>query len=141
MVAIKNSYFRAILKVTGNGKYPELADCWRSYHPFSYIFDSDYSSFTDSCFFSPSHALLYSSDSEILDSDSGRILTTRHEEEKPARVSPKKLYVPVTRKVSPPAWKNPSFLTCKVTDTDDSKTHFFTCKVSLTGETNPQKLH
>lgn len=75
---VKNSYFRAILKATSNGKFPEYSDLWRCFHPTACMLDSDY------CLFS----------------DSGRISTTRHEEEKPAGVSPKKLYVPVTRKVS-----------------------------------------
>lgn len=73
-----NSYFRAILKVTDYGRFPEYSDLWRCYHPTALMLDSDY------CLFS----------------DAGRVSTTRHEEEKPAGVSPKILYVPVTRKVS-----------------------------------------
>ncbi|MDP3662069.1 MAG: hypothetical protein U1D41_10140 [Nitrosomonas sp.] len=76
---IKNSYFRAIMMVTTNGLYPECHDLWRCYHPTALMLDSDY------CLFA----------------NSGRFSTTTQEEETTGRESQKRLYVPVTRKVSP----------------------------------------
>jgi hypothetical protein len=55
-----NSYFRAILKVTSNGNFPEYSDLWRCYHPTALMLDSDYCLFTKS----------------------GRFLTTTQEEER-----------------------------------------------------------
>ena len=37
-----NTYFTAIQQATNNGKFPELADCWRNYHPEAILSDSDY---------------------------------------------------------------------------------------------------
>lgn len=76
---IKNSYFRALSKVTSNGKFPEYSDLWRCYHPTALMLDSDY------CLFA----------------NSGRLETTTSEEATTGRESQKRLYVPVTRKVSP----------------------------------------
>lgn len=42
MKNITNSYFKAILRVTVNGRFPEYADCWRSYHLTSLMIDSDH---------------------------------------------------------------------------------------------------
>ena len=42
-----NSYHLAILEATDNGKFPELGDCWRSYHPEAIMSDSDYQYLTD----------------------------------------------------------------------------------------------
>lgn len=78
MKKIKNSYFRAILEATSNGKYPEYSDLWRCYHPTATMLDSDY------CLFS----------------DLSRFAMTTQEEELTGRDSQKRLYVPVTRKVS-----------------------------------------
>ena len=36
-----NSYFLAIQQATNNGTFPELSDCWRSYHPEAILSDSD----------------------------------------------------------------------------------------------------
>ncbi|PTQ76444.1 hypothetical protein C8R26_11737 [Nitrosomonas oligotropha] len=77
MKTVKNSYFRAILEATSNGKFPEYSDLWRCYHRTASMLDSDY------CLFS----------------DSGRFSTTTQEEEITGHDSPKRLYVPVTRKV------------------------------------------
>ena len=82
---IKNSYFRAILEATSNGKYPEYSDLWRCYHPTATMLDSDY------CLFS----------------DPGRLEPTTAEEATAAQKSSKRLYVPVTRKVSSRSRKNP----------------------------------
>ncbi|WP_394807524.1 hypothetical protein [Nitrosomonas sp.] len=79
MINIKNSYFRALSKVTTNGKFPEYSDLWRCYHPTALMLDSDY------CLFA----------------NSGRVETTTSEEATTGRGSQKRLYVPVTRKVSP----------------------------------------
>lgn len=42
-----NSYFQAINVATGNGRFPELGDCWRAYHPGAIMSDSDYQYLTD----------------------------------------------------------------------------------------------
>lgn len=42
-----NSYFQAINQATDNGKFPDLGDCWRTYHPESIMSDSDYQYLTD----------------------------------------------------------------------------------------------
>jgi len=84
MKNIKNSYFRAISKVTSNGKFPEYSDLWRCYHPTALMLDSDY------CLFA----------------DSSRFSTTTQEEETTGSAPQKRLYVPVTRKVSPLERKN-----------------------------------
>lgn len=75
---IKNSYFLAILKATDNGKFPEYSDLWRCYHPTAMMLDSDYCLFTVS----------------------SRLEPTTAEEATTAQKSQKRLYVPVTRKVS-----------------------------------------
>ena len=116
---IKNSYFLAILKATDNGKFPEYSDLWRCYHPTAMMLDSDYCLFTI-----PS-----------------RLEPTTEEEATTVQKSPKILYVPVTRKVSPRTWTKASNSPCKVSDTDDTNPQFLTCKVILTTENNPQKLH
>ena len=36
-----NSYFSAINQATNNGTFPELSDCWRSFHPEAILSDSD----------------------------------------------------------------------------------------------------
>ena len=36
-----NSYFSAINQATNNGTFPELSDCWRSYHPEAILSDSE----------------------------------------------------------------------------------------------------
>ncbi|MBX3631199.1 MAG: hypothetical protein KF908_15115 [Nitrosomonas sp.] len=41
-----NSYFKAIQRATSNGRFPELGDLYRIYHPTSVLTDSDYSLFT-----------------------------------------------------------------------------------------------
>lgn len=99
MRTIKNSYFRAISKVTTNGKFPEYSDLWRCYHPTALMLDSDY------CLFA----------------NSGRLETTTTEEATTGRESQKRLYVPVTRKVSPPTWKKAPNSPCKVSLTDETK--------------------
>lgn len=104
MRTIKNSYFRAILKVTNNGTFPEYSDLWRCYHPTALMLDSDY------CLFA----------------DSGRFEPTTTEEAITGQGTQKRLYVPVTRKVS---------------SLDRKKAAKLTCKVSLTDETKEQKLH
>lgn len=42
-----NSYHLAIIQATDNSKFPELGDCWRSYHPDAIMSDSDYQYITD----------------------------------------------------------------------------------------------
>lgn len=42
-----NSYFQAINEATDGGKFPELGDFWRSYHPEAIMSDSDYQYITD----------------------------------------------------------------------------------------------
>ncbi len=71
-----NSYHLAILEATSNGKFPELSDFWRNYHPTSVLSDSEYF-YDDACRFS----------------------TTTQEEEGTGHGLQKILYVPVTRKV------------------------------------------
>lgn len=36
-----NSYHLAILQATNNGTFPELSDCWRSYHSEAILSDSE----------------------------------------------------------------------------------------------------
>ena len=36
-----NSYFSAINQATNNGTFPELSDCWRSFHPEAILSDSE----------------------------------------------------------------------------------------------------
>ncbi|MBA3754952.1 MAG: hypothetical protein H0X02_01395 [Nitrosomonas sp.] len=79
-----NSYHLAILEAKNNGKFHELGDLWRNYHPTSVLSDSEYY-YEEACRFEP----------------------TTLEEAITGSSSSKRLYVPVTR---------------KVTDTDDSKT-------------------
>ena len=73
-----NSYHLAILQATDNSKFPEYSDLWRCYHPTALMLDSDY------CLFS----------------DSSRLEPTTSEEATTGSNSQKRLYVPVTRKVS-----------------------------------------
>jgi len=42
-----NSYHLAILQATDNGKFPELGDCWRNFHPEAILSDSDYPVLTE----------------------------------------------------------------------------------------------
>jgi len=120
---IKNSYFRAIAKVTDNGKFPEYSDLWRCYHPFACMFDSDYSLFTELRFFSREDSFLFSSEPE---SSSAVSEVSREGRSGAPQNRPSELYVPVTRKVSSRSRKNPQNLTCKVI---------------LTTENNSRKLH
>ena len=115
---IKNSYFRAIAKVTDNGKFPEYSDLWRSYHSFACMFDSDYSLFTDLRFFSRSDSLLFSSE---LESSQAVFGVPREERSGAVQNRALELYVPVTRKVSSRSRKNPQNLTRKVSLTDETK--------------------
>lgn len=138
MRVIKNSYFLAILKATDNGKFPEYSDLWRCYHPFASMFDSDYSLFTESRFFSHADSLLFSSEPE----SSQAVLGVPREERSGAVQSRTKiLYVPVTRKVSSRSRKNPRNLTCKVSLTDETKPTDSPCKVSPLERKNSLKLH
>lgn len=82
MRTIKNSYFRAILKVTSNGNFPEYSDLWRCYHPTALMLDSDYCLFSSGC---------ESSEAVFGVAREGRSGSVQN------RL--KKLYVPVTRKV------------------------------------------
>jgi len=115
---IKNSYFRAILEATSNGKFPEYSDLWRCYHPFACMFDSDYSLFTELRFFSHADSLLFSSEPE---SSSAVFEVSREARSGALQNRPSELYVPVTRKVSSRSRKNPQNLTCKVSLTDETK--------------------
>lgn len=72
-----NSYHLAILHATSNGKFPELSDFWRNYHPDSVLSDCEYF-YEDACRFEP----------------------TTTEEARTGYGLKKILYVPVTRKVS-----------------------------------------
>ncbi len=72
-----NSYHQAILEATNNGKFPELGDFWRNYHPDSVLSDCEYF-YEDACRFEP----------------------TTSEEARTGCGLKKILYVPVTRKVS-----------------------------------------
>ena len=101
---IKNSFFRAIAKVTDNGKFPEYSDLWRSYHSFACMFDSDYSLFTEQRFFSRADSLLFSS---LFDSLEAGFEGSREERSGALQNGVKKLYVPVTRKVILTGEKNP----------------------------------
>lgn len=42
-----NSYFLAILQASNNGRFPQLGDAWRNYHPTAILSDSDYPFMTD----------------------------------------------------------------------------------------------
>ncbi|QOJ19395.1 MAG: hypothetical protein HRU77_01000 [Gammaproteobacteria bacterium] len=42
-----NSYHLAILQATNNGRFPELGDTWRNYHPEAVLSDSDYPVLTE----------------------------------------------------------------------------------------------
>lgn len=72
-----NSYFKAIKRATSNGRFTDLGDLWRVYHSTANLSDSDYSLFSQT----PPRA-----------SSSDRANA--------AGEGVKKLYVPVTRKVS-----------------------------------------
>src|SRR5574337_593910 len=98
MKNIKNSYFRAIAKVTSNGKLPEYSDLWRCYHSYACMFDSDYSLFTESRFFNESDSALFSSG---CDSSEAVFGMSREGRSGAAQNRTLGLYVPVTRKVSP----------------------------------------
>ena len=93
-----NSYHLAILEASDDGQHMDLADCWRTYHIVSDMCDCEL---------------------EIDEDLPGR---GRDQATAPGGRPgvPKKLYVPVTR---------------KVTDTDDSKRSKSECKDSLTNET------
>lgn len=93
-----NSYHQAILEATNNGKFPELGDLWRNYHPTSVLSDSEYY-YEEACRFE---------------------LTTK-EEAITGSNAQKRLYVPVTRKVSLTDETKAQKSTCKVSDTDDTK--------------------
>jgi hypothetical protein len=80
---IMNSYHQAILEATNNGKFPELGDLWRNYHPTSVLSDSEYY-YEEACRFEPT--------------TSEEAITGSHLQ--------KRLYVPVTRKVSSRSRKN-----------------------------------
>lgn len=95
-----NSYHQAILEATSNGKYPEYSDLWRCYHPTAMMLDSDYCLFTI-----PS-----------------RLEPTTAEEAATVQKSQKRLYVPVTRKVSPRSWKKSINPVCKVSPLERKKT-------------------
>ena len=123
MRTIKNSYFRAIAKVTDNGKFPEYSDLWRCYHSFACMFDSDYSLFSEMRFFSRADSLLFSSEHESSQAVFG---VPREGRSGAVKNRSLELYVPVTRKVSSRSRKNPQNLTCKVI---------------LTTENNSRKLH
>lgn len=93
-----NSYHLAILQASNFGKFPELGDVWRNFHPDSVVSDCEYF-YEDSCRFEP---------------------TTSEEAITGYRLQ-KILYVPVTRKVSPPTWTKASKSTCKVILTTEKK--------------------
>lgn len=120
MRKIKNSYFRAIAKVTDNGKFPEYSDLWRCYHPFACMFDSDYSLFTEMRFFSRSDLLLHSSDA---DSCEAVFELSREGRSGAVQNRQKILYVPVTRKVIPVDRKKAVNLLSKVILTTENKSH------------------
>lgn len=42
-----NSYHLAILQASNNGRFPQLGDAWRNYHPHSVLSDSDYPTMTE----------------------------------------------------------------------------------------------
>ena len=42
-----NSYHKAMLDASNNGKFPNLFDLWRNYHPEAIISDSDCQNQTD----------------------------------------------------------------------------------------------
>lgn len=107
MRTIKNSYFQAISKVTTNGKFPEYSDLWRCYHPTALMLDSDY------CLFANSGRFEESSTTRRNDEAEG--------EAKTGRGFQKRLYVPVTRKVSPLERKKAANLKYKSTKTDRTK--------------------
>jgi hypothetical protein len=86
-----NTYHLAINTATSNGKFTEMGDLWRSYHSFSKMTDNDYQK-------------------SVIDSVLDRSEVRRDDERRNGQTSEKILYVPVTRKVSPPAWKNQSDL-------------------------------
>lgn len=79
MKTVRNSYFKALLEATCEFKFPIYSDFWRCYHHTALMLESD------SCFFD----------------EKDSFLTTTKEEEKTVLEVDKKLYVPVTRKVSP----------------------------------------
>ena len=97
-----NSYHLAILEATDDGQFMDLADNWRTYHLLSDICDCEYSFDCDS-------------DLEVSVNEAAK-----HEPLNEQKPSVPKLYVPVTRKVSPRTWKNSSNPECKVSLTDET---------------------
>ncbi|SFK31632.1 hypothetical protein SAMN05216302_100410 [Nitrosomonas aestuarii] len=80
-----NSYFKAINEATSNGERPEHSDMWRTYHNNSPMSDCEY------------HLICSSICCPEL---------SRHETAQDSKGTEKKLYVPVTRKVSSEIRKN-----------------------------------
>lgn len=72
-----NSFHLAILQATNFGKFPELGDGWRNFHPDSVLSDCEYF-YEDACRFEP----------------------TTLKEARTGYGLQKILYVPVTRKVT-----------------------------------------
>ena len=108
-----NSYHLAILPATNNGKCPELGDCWRNYHPEAILSDSDYPVLTDENRLPVCVGEFVRLDAWLSTYSRSRSrVTPSRPVGASARVrqaggrGAKRLYVPVTR---------------KVTDTDDSK--------------------
>lgn len=125
-----NTYFAAILKATDNGKFPELTDCWRNYHPEAILSDSDYPVLTDSNDMSVCVGECERLGSLLFVQVRSRLLSTpRRPVGASVKVRPdggrgsKVLYVPVTRKVSPRTWTKPSNSPCKVISVDRKKDH------------------
>ena len=135
---IKNSYFRAIAKVTDNGKFPEYSDLWRCYHSFACMFDSDYSLFTEIRFFSRADSLLFSSE---LESSQAVFGVPREERSGAVQNRALELYVPVTRKVSLTDETKPTNSPCKVSSRSRKKSINLVCKVSSLERKNSPKLH
>lgn len=78
---VKNSYHVAILAATNNERFMDLVDLWRSYHPFSNMADNDYQK-------------------SIIDCGLDRSGARKYDERRNGQTVEKKLYVPVTRKVT-----------------------------------------
>lgn len=96
-----NTYHLAINTATSNGRFMEMGDLWRNYHPFSNMADNDYQKSAIDCGLDRSEA-------------------RKNDERRNGQTDENKLYVPVTRKVSPRTWKNSSNPGCKVSLTDES---------------------
>ncbi len=82
-----NTYHLAINTATSYGKFTEMGDLWRNYHSFSSMTDNDYQK-------------------SDIDSGLDRSEVRRYDERRNGQTNEKKLYVPVTRKVSPVDRKN-----------------------------------